>query len=241
MITARREIGRSKPRRLAFLPQQSRKLLLKRWHTLSGVGPLAAFVFAHLVLQAASLRGGASYASVATLTGSVAWGLLSGLFVLVPLAFHCGYGFWLTFEGSSSAGVVGSQDRASKLFLRASGLVALVFLVCHWIHIRLPIMAGELKPDEVYSELCASLSSTTAQGWPMVALGYLVGLAATMMHLSYGLTAFLRTFEIADDPARLRKVALGEKFTHGLCSLGFALGAAVLIELATGSWFFGVW
>jgi succinate dehydrogenase / fumarate reductase cytochrome b subunit len=117
---------------------------------------------------------------------------------------------------------------------RASAVVVLVFIAVHVLQFRVPLLLGEIDQRDVFYELCASLSSTSAFGVPWVALGYLLGLAATVYHFANGLSGFCFSWGIASGRRGLRRV---QALTGLLGVLLFAVGANSIIYFSTGSRF----
>lgn len=207
---------------------------MKRLHSLAGVFPLGAFLILHLGTNAQALAGSDAFArTLSAWTNHALAPFVEVALVFVPLAFHASYGSFvaLTRRGELES----NADRTSLWLQRASGIVALVFVVTHLVQYRFQRFNGKLVARDFHTELCASLSSTVA-GIPWMALGYLVGIAASVFHFSHGLRGFCRTWGLARSERSERIVAV---LATALGVLLFALGAVVVIYFATGSrpWF----
>ena len=161
---------------------------LRKLHALAGVVPLGVFLVGHLWAQSAAIDGPGALAGRMTLAGPVSqWLFSAGL--LVPLAFHAGYGLLIVLR--SRPNVDRYPLRHNWLFTgqRLTGVVALVFVLSHLWHVWIPVRSGDLAADQVYQRLAWDLS-TTAAGVPLLALGYALGIVATCFHFSHGLWRF---------------------------------------------------
>lgn len=211
--------------------------LWARVHTLLGAIPLAGYLLLHLLTQSTVLGADAEYVAWARRIDAVPW--MRGIEILViyiPLGIHVLTGFCHLFSrqalsgqaGLARGGWVGQRGRALQI---ASGLVLFGFLACHVWQFRGRWWLGELDRSDFLPELCASLSSTAWGGIPLVALGYLLGIAAAALHVGQGLYHACRTWGVG---AAGHERALARACAVGALSL-FVLGALTVVELATGS------
>jgi succinate dehydrogenase / fumarate reductase, cytochrome b subunit len=207
---------------------------LRRLFSLSGVVPLGVFLVLHLWTGAALLSSHATYdRQAAALHGGPIVGALEVLLVIVPLAFHALYGAWLAFQPRPP---VHTYPSALMLSLeRVSGLVVLLFVVAHLRATLVPAWSGHLLVGSYSTRLVEDLSSTEA-GVPWTALGYLVGLAATVFHLTAGVTSFGIGWGLVRGAAAERRTRL---FARGAGIALFSIGAATVVALATGTRFLG--
>ena len=204
----------------------------RRWHTLSGALALGAFLIEHLLTNASVLGGQASYDAV---VGSIErWRLLpifEVLFILVPLAFHAGYGALLLRRGSAPDSEVARYgDRRLWVLQRVTAGLVLAFVLGHFVELRLQRLFFGLAADGLHSTLAADLSWTWA-GVPWFALLYLLGLLATAFHFSNGLYAATAAWGLAPGPGGRRRMRMG---LNALGGLAFLVGAASVVALATG-------
>jgi succinate dehydrogenase/fumarate reductase cytochrome b subunit len=202
-----------------------------RLHALSGGVALAGYLLLHLLAQAAALGGMQRYERVMSRVDSLpgfALGLV--LCVYLPLGVHAALGLrrLLTQQTYFAAGWVGRWGRQLQ---HASGGLLLCFLLLHVWQFRGRLWSGELGRSDVYPELTGSLSSTALGGLPLVALGYLAGVAVAALHAGQGLYHAARAWGLctaAAEPRLRRACGAG-------AALLFALGALIVIDLATGS------
>jgi hypothetical protein len=192
---------------------------LRKCFELSGVVPLSVFVVVHVLSYSQVLFGRAAFG----VTSGGAWTVLECLLVWLPLAFHSLVGLRLSTEPLEPV----EPERSRSWLLRGSGALSVPFIAAHAFWFRWPLLRGELTSEDLPQLLAARLASTLA-GVPLTAALHLVGLALVSLHLALGLPRFLARWGVLSArPAR----GLG----LGLAALMFALGAASIIELATGS------
>ena len=151
--------------------------------------------------------------------------------ILLPLAFHAGYGVKLALEARSNVGVYPSARNWMYTLQRATGIVALLFILFHLWEFRVQKALGAMPVSAFYPTLCAHLSSTVG-GVPLVALVYLIGLAASVFHFANGVWGFLCSWGIT---LTLRSQRLGALFAGVLGLAVFVLGVNTTLYFATGS------
>ena len=210
---------------------QPRASRLRRLHALTGVVPVGVFLVGHLWTNARALSGQASFdTAVSQITRLPYLPLIETFGIFVPLAFHALYGVKLALGGERN--VLRYPDGRNWMWLaqRATGLVTLAFLAWHLLELRVPKALGTLGADAFYPTLCARLSSTT-HGLPLVALAYLVGIGASVLHLANGLWA-LSTSYVSTASPRAQRVVAGAVAVFGLAL--FLAGANTALYFATG-------
>ncbi len=203
---------------------------LKKLFSLSGVVPLGAFVLLHLWTAAALLGPHALYdRQIAWLHGSTILGALEILLILAPLTFHACYGLWLAREATPREH---AYDSDLMLVLeRVSGGIVLVFIAVHLWETRVQTWSGHLLIGSYSTKLVEHLSSVKS-GVPWIALGYLVGIAATLFHLVSGMTSFCTTWGLTNTATSRHRARV---FFRAIGVVFFAASAATVIALATGA------
>lgn len=194
---------------------------LRRCFELSGVVPLGVYLIVHVLSYARALLGSDEFGLLDD--PGLALSALELVVIWLPLGFHAGYGAWLSTRALPDT----RDEKQHALLMRVSGALALVFLVWHALWFSWPLKRGRIGPADVAERLAATLSSTS-DGVPVVAALHLIGLGVICAHFGWGFARFLEGWGVA----RARPARLGA----GLVSATlFGLGAATLIELATGS------
>ena len=206
---------------------------------MSGVVPIGAFLLFHIWTTLSIVGSREIYdRQIAFLHAHeprAFFGFLEIVLVLLPLAFHGGYGVYRSFQPREKDNAYGSMLMVT--LQRVSGIVILVFVVLHVVEFRYQTWAHGREVASYSTTLIEHLSSTQS-GVPLIALGYLVGLAASFFHLSNGLTSFCMTVApggAARTPEAKRRFTLFFRLA-GL--FFFFLSAAMVIQIATGTRFF---
>jgi succinate dehydrogenase / fumarate reductase cytochrome b subunit len=219
--------------RLVSSSRERRAFIVHRLFSLTGVVPVGAFFVVHLWTYASALGGREAFDEAALDSHQAVYLLfVEALFIWLPIVFHALYGLKLTLSGRPNVGRYPNFANWMYVLQRATGILVLFFIGYHFWHLRLPLLVGTLDRSDVFGELCASLSSTTKGGIPLVALAYLAGLAASAFHLANGLYGFCFAWGITVSrrATRIASTAFGI-----LGIVLFALGANTVIYFATGS------
>jgi succinate dehydrogenase/fumarate reductase cytochrome b subunit len=151
-----------------------------------GVVPLSAFVVVHIVVTSTAMSGAARFDRVFARTPTLV--SLTIVAVMLPILAHAAWAAWVAVR----------QPRAMELsawlphLRRGSAVVLLLFLVGHILELPLRGWTGALRSDALLDVMTAHMSSTW-HSVPLVALAYLVGVAATLFHMGSGLWARFRT------------------------------------------------
>lgn len=196
----------------------------RRLHVLTGVVPLGVFLLEHLVVMASAMGGQGRFAAVAGDPTSSLRAILDVL-VLGCLLFHGGYGVVLLSKEKVRAEDDPLGRRGMRVLVRIGSVVTLLFVVGH-------LWAVRLHPSsDAYTLLTERLSSTKF-GIPWIALGYIVGCAATIFHFSYGLvSAPDRWGTPLGETGRRRALAMSLVIGVVL----FLVSTATVVSVATGT------
>lgn len=205
----------------------------RKLHTLSGALALGVFLVEHIATNASALGGRATYdAVVGTIVRSSVLPFVEVVFILLPLAFHAGYGLYLLRAKAAPEAVVARYgDRRLWRLQRLSALFVLVFVLVHLWELRAQRLFFGLPADALHTTLTARLSSTWA-GVPFVALFYVLGVFAVAVHLSNGLFAATAAWNLGVSPSGRRTARIA---TLALGGALFAAGAGAVVALATGT------
>jgi succinate dehydrogenase/fumarate reductase cytochrome b subunit (b558 family) len=206
-----------------------------RLFSLTGLLPLGAFLIGHLVVNAGALRGDAAFAgSVRLLHRLPALALLEWALVFAPLLLHGAIGVWLIATRAQLA-EPSPYPPALRIAMRATGVVAIAFLVVHLPELRFRTPGDRPGGGELATLLVADLSSTR-HGVPWTGAAYLLGTGCVTFHFATGLWASLATTRLGGRP-RVRRWA-----GWGAGAIGAAmwmLFANVVVFYATGARLFG--
>ena len=204
--------------------------LLQRLHSLSGVVPLGAFLLFHVWITSSLGTSRAVYdRQVGFLHSGPLLGLLEFVLVLVPLVYHGAYGVVRSLQPRDPNHAYDTDVMVT--LQRATGIVVLVFVAAHVWEFRGQTWTHGLAVSS-YSTVLAEDLSSTHRGIPLIALGYLAGIAATVFHLVAGMSSFCTTWGFtttftARNRARVLFRVVG--------AMIFALSAALVVQVASGT------
>lgn len=202
-----------------------------RWHALLGAVPLAGYVLIHLGAQGWALRAGPEQRALeAAWQRHPLWDVVVPVVVLLPLLAHAALGLWRMASATGGPDPLWPQPLGRRL-QRVSALMLVLFLGGHIWQFQGRRWLGELERADFFAELCGSLSSTVLGGVPLVAIGYLLGLAAAAVHLAQGLQHAALSWGLVSVEQR-------QRLSNVCWLLGvavFAGGALLVLRLATGA------
>lgn len=213
--------------------RERRRFVLRKLHSLAGAVPLGAFLVLHLWTTAHGMNGREAYErAVAESYDRPLFVVLELVFVYVPLLFHAGYGLQILVSGRPNVRRYPTAKNWGYVMQRVTGVLALAFIVYHAGQFRLPVLLGTMEPTDFFPQLCASLSSTSWGGLPLVAAAYLIGVAACAFHFSNGLVGFCFSWGLTVSEKATRRAST----FFGIVGLAlFAYGALTVIYFATGA------
>jgi len=216
----------------SFFDKSRRPFLLRKLHSLTGVVPVGGFLLFHLWTNALALQGQARFdEAVAGINHMPYVALLEWGVILAPLAFHALYGVKLALEGKPNVGHYTFSRNWMYTLQRVTGIIAFAFIGYHLWEYWGQKTLGRMAPEQFYPALCANMSSTV-KGVPVVALVYILGIAASVFHFANGLWGFCFSWGITVSRRAQRMSATA----FGLAGLlVFLLGANTAIYFATGA------
>lgn len=151
--------------------------------------------------------------------------------ILAPLAFHALYGVKLAFEARHNVTKYSTSRNWAYTLQRITGLVAFLFIGFHMYQYWWKKLIGRMAPEQFYPALCADMSSSV-KGIPVIALIYVLGIAASVFHFANGLWGFCFSWGITIS----RRAQQMAAWAFGIVGLAvFVLGANTVIYFATGS------
>lgn len=223
----------SEPTRAPGLFHKSRRpFLLRKLHSLTGVAPVGGFMVFHLWTNAKAMQGQARFDEAVSDIGHMPyvavleWGL-----ILLPLFFHAIYGVKLALEAKPNNGSYTFSRNWMYTLQRVTGLLAFAFILFHLWEYWGQKQLGRMAPEQFYPALSANLSSTW-HGVPVVALVYILGIAASVFHFANGLWGFCFSWGVTVSRRSQRMAAT----VFGIVGLLiFLLGANTAIYFATGA------
>ncbi len=209
-----------------------RAFLLRRLHSLSGVAPLGLFLAVHLWTNASLLGGRAPFDhAVGEIQRTPMLPAVEVLGVLLPLAFHAIFGVYLATRGRANVAAYPYARAWAYVFQRLTGVVTFAFVLAHLWELRVQKWLFGMSELAFHDTLVAHLSAVTA-GLPVIAIGYLLGIAASVFHLANGLVTFALTWGLVTSRAAQRRLS---RVAAVLGALLFLVGASTVLSVATGA------
>jgi succinate dehydrogenase / fumarate reductase cytochrome b subunit len=207
------------------------EFLVRRLHSLSGLIPVGAFMCVHLAVNASVLNGPETFQSnvysihaLGKLLPLVEW-----TFIFLPLLFHAIVGVWIIQSGLPNTNLYGYGANIRYTLQRASGMVALVFILYHvfhmhgwfhfdwWLAIAEPLGGAQFRAYNAPSTAGAALQN------PLIVGFYALGVLASVFHLANGLWTMGITWGVWTSPAAQKKaLALCAAFGVLLGVVGFS-------------------
>jgi succinate dehydrogenase / fumarate reductase cytochrome b subunit len=187
---------------------QGFSFFLRRAHSLSGIIPVGAFLFEHILISnAAAIGGPTAYARQVRFLASLPLVPALELFgIWLPILFHALYGFYIWYRGETNVSEYPWTGNWMYTAQRWTGGVAFAYILWHtwtmrFTGIDLHVYAG------------ASFGKVQAELYHPLLLGfYVVGLVCASWHFSYGLWLFAAKWGITsgeDARRRFLVVCLG--------------------------------
>ena len=175
--------------------------VLRRLHSLTGIIPVGAFLFEHILISnAAAIGGPTAYARQVRFLGSLPLVLALELFgIWLPIAFHGLYGFYIWYRGETSVADYPWAGNWMYAAQRWTGGIAFAYILFHtWtmrftgidLHIHAGASFGKVQ-QELYH--------------PALLVFYVIGLVAASWHFAYGIWLFCAKWGIVSGEAARRR------------------------------------
>jgi len=220
-----------------LLVTSRRGFLLRRLHSLSGVFPVGVFLVEHLWTNAKAMAGQGSFdRAVREINHMPLLPLIEIFGIFLPLAFHAGYGVKLALDGRPNVGKYPYSRNWLYTMQRVTGLIAFAFICWHLWEFRIAKLLGTMGPDDFYPTLVSHLSSTM-KGVPVMAIVYLTGVGASVLHFANGLWGFSFSWGICVSRRSQRLFAVA---FAAIGAIIFILGANTVLYFATGARFLSI-
>ena len=200
---------------------QGVSFVLRRLHSLTGIIPVGAFLFEHILISnstAIGLNGPSAYAKQVSFLAGLPLVFFLELFgIWIPIAFHGLYGFYIWYRGDGNTASYPWSGNWMYTLQRWSGGIAFVYILWHTYTMRFtgidlhdnPMASfGKVQDEVIHAPLF---------------LFYVIGLIAASWHFSYGIWLFCAKWGIVSgDKAQKRLLALCVAFFVVLSGVGLA-------------------
>jgi len=198
---------------------QGHSFLLRRLHSLSGIIPVGAFLFEHILISNATATGGAAaYARQVRFLGGLPFVTVLELFgIWLPILFHSLYGFYIWWRGDSNVTDYPWTGNWMYSAQRWTGIIAFAYILWHTWTMRFSGIDLHLFPGAAFGKVQAEVFHTG------LFLFYVAGLIAASWHFAYGIWLFAAKWGIVTgDKARKRFLILCIAFFFILTGAGLA-------------------
>ena len=196
---------------------EGREFFWRRLHSLSGIIPVGAFLFEHLVLSnSAAIKGPVSYAKQVAFLSNLPFVLFLEFFgIWLPIAFHGGYGLWLWYRGKANLLNYSWIGNWMYSLQRWTGGIAFAFIIYHTYTKRFSGVDLHALPGASFGKMQESLSN------PWIFAFYVIGLTASCWHFGYGIWLFCCKWGIVvGERARKRLLIISVAFAILLSAIG---------------------
>ena len=211
---------------------------IRRLHSLTGLVPVGAFLFVHFVTNVSILDGPVTFQErVGQIhqIGPVTLLFVEWLFILLPILFHGLIGLLIVLRGKRNILNYPYRENVRYSLERWTGVVVFVFIIWHVFHTRgwIPSawwIANVTKPlggGTFDVENAAATAAGAIRSSPWVAGAYVIGVLASVYHLSNGVwTAGITwgAWTSANAQSRANVVALGVGLVLAVMGLAALVG-----------------
>jgi succinate dehydrogenase cytochrome b subunit len=186
---------------------QGTSFILRRLHSLTGIIPVGAFLFEHILISnstAVGANGPAAYARQVSFLANLPLVFFLELFgIWIPIAYHALYGFYIWYRGEANTVSYPWSGNWMYTVQRWSGGIAFLYIAWHVYTMRFLGVDLHLRPDLSFGKVQHEVFQT-----PLF-LFYVVGLIAASWHFAYGIWLFAAKWGIVSgDRAQKRLLAV---------------------------------
>jgi len=198
---------------------QGTSFFLRRLHSLTGIVPVGAFLFEHiLVSNATAISGPAAYAKqVGFLAGLPLVFFLELFGIWLPILFHALYGFYIWYRGDGNTVEYPWTGNWMYTLQRWTGGIVFFYIVWHTWTMRFTGIDLHANPNASFGKVQAELMN------PLLFAFYVVGLVCASWHFAYGIWLFAAKWGITSgEKARQRFLVVCLALFVLMSGVGFA-------------------
>jgi len=200
---------------------QGISFVLRRLHSLTGIIPVGAFLFEHILISnstAIGQNGPSAYARQVSFLANLPLVFFLELFgIWIPIAFHALYGFYIWYRGEGNTVSYPWSGNWMYTLQRWTGGIAFIYIVWHTYTMRFTGIDLHDHPLASFGKVQGEVIHT-----PLF-LFYVVGLVAASWHFAYGIWLFSAKWGIVSgDKAQKRLLRACLVLFLALCGVGFA-------------------
>ena len=198
---------------------QGTSFLLRRLHSLTGIIPVGAFLFEHILISnSTAISGPSAYARQVSFLANLPLVFFLELFgIWLPIAYHGLYGFYIWYRGDSNVGAYPWTGNWMYAAQRWTGGIAFIYIVWHTYTMRFTGVDLHENPMASFAKVAHEVQN------PWLLVFYIVGLIAASWHFAYGIWLFSAKWGIVvGDKAQKRLLNLCLAFFVLLSVVGLA-------------------
>ena len=180
---------------------QGTSFVLRRLHSLSGIVPVGAFLFEHILVSNSTAIGGPdAYAKQVAFLGRFPLVFFLELFgIWLPIAFHALYGFYIWYRGDGNTIAYPWSGNWMYTAQRWTGGIAFAYIVWHTYTMRFTGVDLHAYPNASFGKVQGEVLQTPLL---LVLCG---GIVAASWHFAYGIWLFCAKWGIVSgEKARKR-------------------------------------
>ena len=190
---------------------------LRRLHSLTGIIPVGAFLFEHILISnATAISGPEGYARQVSFLANLPLVFFLELFgIWLPILFHGLYGFYIWYRGDGNTIAYPWTGNWMYAAQRWTGGIAFAYIIWHTWTMRFTGVDLHLYPSASFGKVQNEVFQT-----PLF-LFYVAGLIAASWHFAYGIWLFCAKWGIVSgERARKRFLILCVVFFFVLTGVG---------------------
>ena len=200
---------------------QGISFVLRRLHSLTGIIPVGAFLFEHILISnstAIGANGPSAYARQVSFLANLPLVFFLELFgIWIPIAYHALYGFYIWYRGESNTVSYPWSGNWMYTLQRWTGGIAFLYIVWHVYTMR--FLGSDLHADPTLS--FGKVQHEVFQT-PLF-LFYVIGLIAASWHFAYGIWLFCAKWGVVSgDKAQKRLLSVCLAFFFVMTGVGLA-------------------
>ncbi|MFZ0817054.1 MAG: succinate dehydrogenase [Candidatus Sulfotelmatobacter sp.] len=192
---------------------------LRRLHSLTGIVPVGAFLFEHILISnSTAITGPDAYARQVSFLANLPLVFFLELFgIWLPIAFHALYGFYIWYRGDGNSIEYPWTGNWMYTAQRWTGGIAFIYIVWHTYTMR-------FTGVDLHQNPAASFGKVQAEVFQLqYFLFYVVGLIAASWHFAYGIWLFSAKWGIVSgEKAQKRFLIICLAFFFVLTGAGLA-------------------
>lgn len=200
---------------------QGISFVLRRLHSLTGIIPVGAFLFEHILISnstAIGQNGPAAYARQVSFLANLPLVTLLELFgIWIPIAYHALYGFYIWYRGDGNTMAYPWSGNWMYTLQRWTGGIAFVYIIWHVTTMRFLGVDLHADPSSSFGKVQMEVFQIP------YFLFYVIGLIAASWHFAYGIWLFCAKWGVVTgDRAQKRLLAVCLGFFFVLTAAGLA-------------------